>query len=305
MVTLRPEGQRMVLIVNDGVGCLYDKRGRVRYHVSCGGEASGEGRGDSIEAARRRALNFQLQSLDAAAPADDQANLSAPAVRGVAVEAASLFQLNKFVRETSGSRRRPACSSEAPSSSSYYPNFPPTLQLPLGPLSRGLSVLECVLCPYTAENIHFFGAEKGAQGAPFGKRDDGLADLVEVDGEEAASSQTEGPPSRSYAGEAYGNERVVFEVLFVLDVFYLSDLMLGHCEFECRHFMLKSRSARVQPRALCLPRRRRETELPFWIAAVGPRWVCRFEEDPASFCPLQLLPFEEASAASLRRLSER
>lgn len=102
----------------------------------------------------------------------------------------------------------------------------PLMYLPLGILSKGLTLLECILCPYTPANMEYFCRRYGeAEGA--------------VESAQTVAAFAE--------GGTVGAEDPLWQVLFVVDVLFLGGLMLGHCEFECRHFFLKSRRAYRNP----------------------------------------------------------
>ena len=96
----------------------------------------------------------------------------------------------------------------------------PLMYLPVGVLSKGLTLLECVLCPYTPANMQHCSMR-----------------YAEAEGDTEAAAAAAAP------GAAAGAEEPLWQVLFVVDVLFLGGLMLGHCDFECRHFFLKSRLA--------------------------------------------------------------
>ncbi|KAL8440949.1 hypothetical protein Emag_007597 [Eimeria magna] len=101
---------------------------------------------------------------------------------------------------------------------------PPLLHLPTGILSKGLTLLECILCPFTPANVEYFSARRSAEGpAP------------------AAAAAAAAAATAAGKGVAWKREEPMWQVLFIVDVLFLGGTMLGQCEFECRHFFLKSR----------------------------------------------------------------
>lgn len=105
------------------------------------------------------------------------------------------------------------------------------LCLPQGILSKGLTMLECILCAYTPANMQHFSSKFAQHG----------------DDPAAAGRQQQHQQQQEGRQLWFTGEKPLFEVLFIVDVLFLGGIMLGHCEFECRYFFLKSRYSQIPP----------------------------------------------------------
>ncbi|OEH79008.1 hypothetical protein cyc_09092 [Cyclospora cayetanensis] len=290
MVALRPEGQSCLLLLQNGRGHLYGKTGRPLFRVRC--------------SSKWKSATSVLAASACTAPCGVSGALLEPhgdpyslplgvdmlqgelenehyfAVPPQEKQRLLLLRSRPFDVSLYGSADADRCSAHAAlaalpaeSSFSWPPQgslFPPedgqrgsqkshqreqqrhlpVLHLPAGMLSKGLTLLECILCPYTSANMQHFST------------------CYATDQEKAAANAA-AATAPAAAGGGSTAESPLWKVLFVVDVLFLGGLMLGHCEFECRHFFLK----------------------------------CRIEEKPHMFAPLQLLPFVEASSSHLQTLA--
>ncbi|KAL8271360.1 hypothetical protein Esti_004694 [Eimeria stiedai] len=297
MAALRPEGRSCLLLLRNGKGHLYDKKERAVFRVVCSSSSAAaaaataaataaaplfsgttslfpssleEGLQQQEDASpflppeeKQRLLLLRAGSLDVsrclssgAAAANSSGNEEALPGRAHAafgVECVEATAMDQEVQqpEQQEQQQQQQQQRQQRRQQQYKPRRqqqrrPPLLQLPTGILSKGLTLLDCILCPFTPANVEYFSARRSAEG-----------------------------PAAAAAAAAAGGKRVAWQqeepmwrLLFIVDVLFLGGTMLGQCEFECRHFFLRS----------------------------------RFNESPASFAPLQLLPFVEASFSHLQMM---
>ncbi|KAL8451721.1 hypothetical protein Emed_001883 [Eimeria media] len=311
MAALRPEGRSCLLLLRNGKGHLYDKKERALFRVVCSSNSAAAAAAATAAAAAAPLFSGSpslFPTLEDGLQQHDDANPFLPPEekQRLLLLRAGSFDVGRCVsssaavanskdggEEVSSERSHAAFGTDyieanasmeqevqqqeqqeeqqqlAHESSSHQQQQhqqqqrwqqhkprrqqqykPPVLHLPTGILSKGLTLLECILCPFTPANVEYFSARRSA---------DGPAPAAAAAAAAAAATAAE-------KRAAWQREEPMCQVLFIVDVLFLGGTMLGQCEFECRHFFLRS----------------------------------RFNESPASFAPLQLLPFVEATSSRLQ-----
>ncbi|CDJ31085.1 uncharacterized protein EMH_0063920 [Eimeria mitis] len=286
MVGVRPEGRSCLLLLRGGRGYLYGKNGRPLLRVQCSskwqqtaGAAARAGMqgGNPLQLLLRQQQQQQQQQHELhrlpLGREEIQEELEKEIYYGLPAceKQQQLLQLSRgfdvsLYGGVSASQAEDCMQQDQQQQQQQQQQqrgILPLLYLPMGVLSKGLTLLECVLCPYTRANMHCCCVR-----------------YAEAEGDAAAAAAAAAAATAAAAAAAGGGEEEpLWQVLFVADVLFLGGLMLGHCDFECRHFFIRSRG-----------------KGPLLLHALP------IEETPEAFAPLQLLPFAAAAASELQSL---
>ncbi|PFH34495.1 hypothetical protein BESB_065270 [Besnoitia besnoiti] len=250
-VYLRPEGRRCLLVMNEGMGAVVDKRGVVRallhpqpFHAR-------------FEEEQRRAVDAWHRERAAEGmwvDAAEGANAATACVPPAPGEGAEKKEREKKGLEAGGISanslfRQPAWAACPRCLSSW-------LTSGWGSCARGFTALECVWA--NSHDLRWHDVLSAAEEAKSVQEKKILEVFLERQQRE-----------REHGGST-ACACCCFSLLFVTDVLWWNDCMLGQAQTACRQFFLRS----------------------------------RFEEmdGGASLAPLQLLPFEDCSVSTLQSL---
>ncbi|CBZ52325.1 conserved hypothetical protein [Neospora caninum Liverpool] len=290
-VYLRPEGRRCLLVMHDGMGAIVDKRGIVR------GLLNPQPFHERFEEAQRKAV--ASWHAHAAPQARERREEVSSAGREGSEEpnGAAMHSADEGGREEDvameasckdvARRRRPRRAKQCMRERNALQSQPKWAACPRclsswntsgwGSCARGFTALECVWTNSHdlrwAECLESPAASLGCaketvDGCPRCLRTEGEGESVQE--RKVREIFLEREREARNRGEASRCSCCCFSLIFVTDVLWWNDCMLGNAETTCRQFLLRSRFEEMD---------------------VG-----------ASRCPLQLLPLQDCSAATLEHL---